>query len=87
MDDAASVHGRERGEDVEGDRHGLRDAHGPSLQALVERLAFQQFHRDEQVIAVVISDVVDLADVRMIDARRRARLAPEALARGLVVGL
>ena len=87
VDDAASVHGRERGEDVEGDRHGLRDAHGPLLKALVERLAFQQLHRDERIIAVVISDVINLADVRMIDARRRARLAPEALARGLVVGL
>ena len=40
MDDAASVQGRERGEDVEGDRHGLRYAHGPLLQAPVERLAW-----------------------------------------------
>ena len=86
MDDAASVHGGERGEDVEGDRHALRYAHRPILKAPVERLALEQLHRDEQVIALVVADVVDLADVRMIDARRGARLAPEALARGLVVG-
>ena len=35
--------------------------------------------------AAVFADLVDLADVRMVDARRRARLAPEPLARRLVV--
>jgi hypothetical protein len=63
MHDAASVQRRERGEDVERDRHGLRNAQGALLQAPVERLAFQQLHRDEEVIAFVIADVVDLADV------------------------
>ena len=33
---------------------------------------------------VVLADLVDLADVGMVDARRGARFAPEALARGLV---
>jgi len=86
MNDTATVQGCKRGKDVEGDRHTLRDAHRPSLQAPVERLAFEQLHRNEQVIALVIADVVDLADIRMVDAGRRARLAPESLARSLVVG-
>ena len=54
-------------------------------QPLGERLAFEELHRDEQP-AAVLADLVDLADVRMIDARRGARLAPQPLPRRLVAG-
>ena len=61
----------------------LGHAQRAAPQALGERLALEQLHRDEQ-LAAVLADLVDLADVRMIDARGGARLAPEALARRLV---
>ena len=83
MDDAARVQRRQRGQHAEADRHRLRDAHRPALQPLGERLALEQLHGDEQ-LAGVLADLVDLADVRMVDARRGAGLAPEPLARRLV---
>ena len=76
---------RERRQHAEADRQRLGDAQRPAPQPLRERLALEQLHRDEQ-LAAVLADLVDLADVRMIDARRRAGLAPEALARRLVAG-
>ena len=82
--DAARVQRRERVQHAEPDRHGLGDAHRALLQALRQRRALEQLHGDEQV-ALVFADFVDLADVRMVDAGRRARLAPEALARRLVL--
>jgi hypothetical protein len=85
MNDATGVQGRECGEYLERDRHGLRHGHAALLQPLGERFAFEQFHGDEKLTAV-FTDLVDLADVRVVDARRGARFAPEALARGLVVG-
>ena len=61
----------------------LGDAQRPALQPLGQRLALEQLHGDEQ-LAVVLADLVELADVRVVDARRGPRLAPEALARRLV---
>ena len=83
MDDPARVQGGERGQHSEADRHRLGDAQRSPAQALGQHLALQQLHRDEE-LAVVFADLVDLADVRMVDAGRGARLAPEALARRLV---
>ena len=61
----------------------LGHAQRPAPQALGQRLALQQLHGDEQ-LAAVLADLVELADVRMVDAGRGPGLAPEALARGLV---
>ena len=83
VDDAARVQRGQRGQHAEADRHRLGDAQRPAPQALGERLALEQLHGDEQ-LAAVLADLVDLADVRMVDAGRGAGLAPEALARGLV---
>ena len=44
----------------------------------LERLPFEQFHGDEGP-ARVLTDVVDGADVRMIQRRSRSRLAQEAV--------
>ena len=48
--------------------------------ALRERLSLQQFHRDE-VPALVLTDRVDRADVRVIERRRRTRLTLKPLER------
>ena len=56
---------------------------GPAVESLGERLALEQLHGDEQ-LAVIVTDLVELAHVRMVDAGRGARLAPEPLARRLV---
>ena len=52
----------------------------PSRQAAIERLAFEQLHREIE-LALVLVEAVDRADVRMIERRRGARLAPEPLDR------
>ena len=79
MDDAAGVQRRQRGQHVERDRQGLAHAQWAASQPLVERFATQQLHGDEQ-LALVLDDLVDLTDIRVVDARRGARLAQEALA-------
>jgi hypothetical protein len=84
MDDAARVDRAERRQHVDRNRHRLVNAHRAALHLRGERLAFEQLHRDEQ-LAGILADLVNLADVRMVDARRRTGLAPEPLARGLVV--
>ena len=84
MDDAARVDRAKRGEHLRRDRYRLGDAERAARQPLGERLAFEQFHREEQVVAI-LADVVDLADVRMIDARGRARLPPQSLPGRLVL--
>jgi hypothetical protein len=81
--DAARVQRGERRQHAERDRYRLRDGQGAAGKALAEGLPLEQLHGDEQ-LAVILTDVVELADVGMIDARRRARLAPEAPARRFV---
>ena len=51
----------------------------PLLQPIGQRLAFQVLHHEERR-AVVLADVVERADVRMIELRDRARFAVEPLA-------
>jgi hypothetical protein len=84
MDDAAGVDGAEGGEHVDGNRHRLVDGQRAAFELLAQRLAVEQLHRDEER-ATLFADLVDLANVRMIDAGRGAGLAPEALACRLVV--
>ena len=47
-------------------------------EARLQRLAVVERHRDEQLPVGGLADLVDRADVRMIERRRRARLAQEA---------
>ena len=51
------------------------------MDPLAERLAAQQLHRDV-VMTLVLADVVDRADVGVIERGRGARLAPEAAEAG-----
>src|SRR5262245_21607846 len=84
MNDATGVARAERRQHVRRDRHRLFDAERPARQMLRQGLAFEQLHRDEQ-IAALFADIVDLADVGVVDAGGRARLAPESLTHGVVV--
>ena len=83
MDDGTRMKGGQSRQDSQGDRQGVRGAHGTAPQTVREHLAFEQLHRDEQ-LAAVLAYLVDLANVRVIDARGGPRLAPEPLARVLV---
>ena len=52
----------------------------PVVDAVLQRLAVEELHRDER-LALGLADVVDRADVRVVERRGRARLALEALER------
>ncbi len=84
MDDPSRVQSRERREHVEADPDRLRDFERTVLQSLVQRFAVEQLHGDEQV-ALVLADLVDLADVGVVHAGGGAGLAPEAAPRRVVV--
>ena len=51
---------------------------------LAQRFPYEELHRDEQR-TILFADLVDLADIRMIDAGGGSRFAPEALPRCFVV--
>ena len=78
MDDSVSMGVIEGAGDLNRRREPLLKRHMASRQAGGQRLAFQVFH-DEKVGSILMSDVVQGADVRMIQRRDRARLALEAL--------
>jgi len=56
----------------------LVDWHGRIADEVLERPALEQLH-DDEVFPAVFSDVVDGADVRVVQRGRRARLALEPL--------
>ena len=58
---------------------------GLPCDAVLQRLAFQALHDDEG-LALVLADVVDGADVRMVQGGGGAGLALEALERLLIAG-
>ena len=77
MDDALPVRFVQRIRDLDGPRERLVERHRPFRQPRGERLAVDQLH-DEEVDPLVVADVVDRADVRMIERGDGARLAFEA---------
>ena len=83
VDDAGGVKRTERAEHLESDAHGLVEGNRAAIQARRQRLAVEPLHDDEQ-LGVGLADLVNLADVRVIDARGQTRFAPEPLARDLV---
>ena len=74
MDDAFRVCGIERIRKLAPGREHIGGAHRPTRQPLAKRLALQQLHY-EKLPSVMFPDVVDRADVRMIERRGGARLA------------
>ena len=79
MDDAEAVRGVERAGDVDRHAERLAQRQRPARDRVGERLPFEVLH-DQVVDAVLMADVVERADVRMVQPRDRARLAVEALA-------
>ena len=77
VNESAAVQGRERGQDALRNLHRFGEPQRSGSETLAQRFALEQLHGDEQR-AAVLADLVNLADVRMIDAGRRTRLAPEA---------
>ena len=83
MDDPRSVSGLQSADNLATQIEDAIDRQRPLRNQCVERLPIQQFH-DEIRLALILTDVVDGANVRMIERRRRARFADEpADARGL----
>ena len=77
VDDAVSV-GRLKGvRDLDAEAEYLRERQRPAFDTCRQRLAFEQF--EDEVLGVVLSaDVVQAADVRVIERRDRLGLALEA---------
>ena len=80
MQNAVPVRGGERRGDLRRQPEGLLDRHRAA-----QRDAVQVLH-DQEVDAVLTPDVMERADVRMIQRRDRARFALEALACSRIVG-
>jgi hypothetical protein len=72
--------GVQRISDLYAEVHDLVDLEGPGEQAIVQRLSLQPLHHDEW-LAIVFTDVVDGADVGVIQGRCRARFDAKALDR------
>ena len=73
MDDAGGMGAVESVGDLHAEAEDLADRQRPAGDAVGERLAFEQFHDQ-----VAVADVVERADVRMIELRDRLGLALEA---------
>ena len=81
MDDAFGVRGVERIGDLYAEIENFVDrASGPVAMRCLQRLAFKQLHGDEG-LAFVLVDLVNGADVGMIQGGGRARFTLEALER------
>ena len=79
MDDAVPVRGGERVADLDADAQRLVDRHRSPRQPRGQGLALQELHHEKRG-APVVAHVVERADVRMVDARERPRLALESVA-------
>ena len=79
MHETVRVRVRQRLGDLPRDLDGVADRQRPARHASRERLAFEILH-DEVVEIVLVTDVIDPADVRMLETRDRLRLAIESLA-------
>ena len=80
MDDARGVRGGQPGGDLARDARRLADCQRPALDALPQRLAVIERHRDEQ-LAVPFADVVHRGDVGVVEGAGGLRLAQKAGAR------
>ena len=76
MDDACLVRGVQSVGDFDGQRQQLPDRHRLATDAFFQGLPLEEFHRDVG-LAVLFADVVDGADVGMIQGRGSAGLATE----------
>ena len=85
MHEAHTVRFVERVGDLSGVHERLIEGQSAFLQSIRKRLSFDVLH-DEKVDTVVLPDIVKRADVWMVQARHRPRLALEALAQCRIFG-
>src|SRR5438105_408774 len=85
MHDTFSVCGIERIGNLYSKLQDLFDRQWLASQALLQGNSVEQFHNHERLIFVFL-DGVDGADIWMVDQRRGARFALEALQRSAVAG-
>jgi hypothetical protein len=85
MDDASLVCFRECSSDLLSHAECLSEWKRSRLQAVPECLTLDVLHGDER-LAVDFTDLVDVAEKRMIDRGGRERLSAKALVRGIVLG-
>ena len=85
VNDAVGVRGLEPVGDLDPELEDTVHRQRPASDRFLERAPVEQFH-DDELLAVTLADVVDRADVRVIERRRDARLAPEPLERFRVRG-
>ena len=78
MHDALAVRGIQGIGHGEGDVHEDRDLYRAASEPMLERLAFEQLHRDERRIG---ADIVDGADIGVIERRGRSRFPLETFQR------
>ena len=83
VDDACSVRGVQRGGDLRAHVEGCVQAQRTGGEPIFQRRALQILHDDERPL-VLLADVVDGADVRVVECRCRPRLAREPV-QGLAV--
>ena len=83
--DSLRVRGIQAVGDLDADLQELRNLDGLDGDAVLEGLAFEQFHRDERP-AFELADVVDRADVGVIEGRCRARFPAKPLDRLRIPG-
>ena len=80
VDNAFAVRGIESICDLDGELEKLLKGNRSGLQPLLERLPGQEFHGDE-VLAFFFADVVDRADIGMVQRRGGAGFAAKAFER------
>ncbi len=85
MDDALGVGGFQRLADLNAQVQDEIDLERLALDALRQRLPLHQLHHDER-LSLVLPDLMNGADVRMVECRSRAGFAEEPIQRGLVPG-
>jgi len=80
VEDALCMRGIERVGDLNAQVEQVFGRQRPRGNAMSQRLALEQLH-DDIGLALVFADVVERADVRMVQCGRRARLAAEPIER------
>src|SRR5271169_487530 len=86
MNDAFSMGGFERVGDLDSQLQHFLKGHRLAGDIVLEGLAVEKLHCNE-LLPVFFADVINSADVGMIEGGRRLSFAPESLESGGVVGL